>query len=409
MRHVAAVTDISPIPVGTRLVHIGLAKTGTTALQSSLHNCREALAEHGVEYAGTRRHSRTAATAITFDQIPTGFPADAAKRWARLARSIRNSQADRLILSSEILAGITPSRAQKLVSDLGGSVQIVLTTRPLANILASRWQQRVQEGQTRAYADWLHELFGTGRGGPGNPSFWERFDLARQIARWGPIIGEENITFVVLNPRDRSMLLHSFEGLLALPIGSLAPDSALTNPSLGYREIATLTAFNRAFVASGRTRAEFLHALRGKALVDLKTDPARSPSMRIATPRWAAEAANEVVRPWIVALRASDAQVIGDPEHLLVDPEDFEETSQAPTEIDTESAGELAYLMYEAGVNYGEKQGLRAAKLGGDASRAAQASDERPHPLSRAASKVIGTLPDAVATRLESPRGQFDR
>jgi hypothetical protein len=409
MRHVAAVTDIRPIPVGTRLVHIGLAKTGTTALQSSLHNCRAVLAEHGVEYAGTRRHSRTAATAITYDKLPTGFPADAAKRWARLARSVRNSQADRVILSSEVLAGITPSRAQRLVSDLGGSVQIVLTTRPLANIVASRWQQRVQEGQTRTYADWLHELFGIDRSGPGNASFWRRFDLAGQIGRWGPIIGEENITIVVLDPRDRSMLLHSFEGLLGLPTGSLVPDSSLTNPSLGYREISALSAFNRAFTASGRTHEEFLHALRGKALTDLKTDPARPPSMRIATPRWAAEAANEAVRPWIAALRASEARVIGDPEHLLVDPEDFEEAPRAPTEIDTESAGEIAFLMYEAGLKYGEKRGLRAARRGGGASPPGEPPDERPHRLRRAASKVIGALPDAVATRLESARGQFDR
>ncbi len=404
MRHVTAVSEISPVPVGTRLVHIGPAKTGTTALQGSLHSCRETLAKHGVEYAGKRRHSRTATTAITYERMPAGFRTDAPKQWARLARSIRTSRADRVILSSEILAGMSSSRAEQLVADLGGSVQIVLTTRPLANIVASRWQQQVQEGQTQAYTDWLHELFGTDRGSRGKPGFWQRFDLAGQIDRWGPIIGEENITFVVLDPKDRSMLLHSFEALLALPTGSLTPDSSLTNPSLDHRQIAALAAFNRAFVADGRDRTEFLHALRGKALEGLKVEPVQSPSVKIATPRWVAEAANDAASPWIAALRASDAQVIGDPEHLLVDPADFEEAPKAPTEIATAAAGELAYLMYVAGTKYGAKQALRAAKRRTEASLAAQPPTRR-HPLRRAATKVIGLLPDAVATRVGPPRG----
>ncbi len=152
------------------------------------------------------------------------------------------------------------------------------------------------------------------------PGFWLRYDLARHIKRWAPIVGEENITFVILDPADRGMLLGAFEGLLGLPSGLLVPDSSLTNPSLPHPEIEMLAAFNRAFRASGRSRTEFVQAIRGKAVVDFKADPEALKLGRIMTPRWAAERANQAAQPWIEAVEASQAQVIGNLDHLLVDP-----------------------------------------------------------------------------------------
>ncbi|MEZ5191704.1 MAG: hypothetical protein R2734_03745 [Nocardioides sp.] len=43
------------LPVGSRLVHIGPHKTGSTAIQSALHDVRDRLAEYDVHYAGSRR------------------------------------------------------------------------------------------------------------------------------------------------------------------------------------------------------------------------------------------------------------------------------------------------------------------------------------------------------------------
>lgn len=378
MRQVDQVSDITPVPEGVRLVHIGPAKTGTTTLQGALHSRREELANHDVEYAGKRRHSRPAMVGIAYASPPDGYPADVGKRWRRLAAGVHRSRARRVILSSEILARTSPSRARTLVHDLGGHVQIVLTMRPLAQILASRWQQSVQDEMSQGYTDWLEDLFGLTPGASGRPSFWLRYDLGGHIRRWGPIVGEENITFIILNPQDRGMLLRSFEGLLGLPEGTLIPDPSLTNPSLGYPEIELLSAFNREFLAGGHGRAEFIRAVRGSVVGDLKTDPGRATS-KIKTPRWAAEAANERAQTWIDAVRASDAQVIGDLEHLLVEPADFDVDPQPPHEISTQSAGELAYRMYRAGLAYGERSGRQArdAELADQAATVAVASPRR--------------------------------
>ena len=44
------------LPDGSRLLHIGPHKTGTTTVQAALHQSRAALAEHGVHLAGSNAH-----------------------------------------------------------------------------------------------------------------------------------------------------------------------------------------------------------------------------------------------------------------------------------------------------------------------------------------------------------------
>lgn len=345
------------VPVGTRLVHIGPAKTGTTTLQGALHTCRQAMAEHGVEYAGRRRHSRQAAVGIAYANPPESYPANPELKWKKLATRVRSSSADRIILSSELLACTPQDRGRTLVDDLGGRVHLVLTLRPLAAILASRWQQSIQDGFRLGYADWLAGVFRQDSGTSTRSDFWLRYDLAGHLRRWGPLVGEANITFVVLDPADRGMLLASFEQLLGLPEGLLIPDASLTNPSLPHPEIEMLAAFNRAFFEHGHSRTEYVRALRGHSVREFKADPESLRLDRIHTPRWAAVRANEAAASWSEAVRASDARVVGNLDHLLVDPADYEESPRIPTELTTFGAGALALQLYRAGLRYGDRLG----------------------------------------------------
>lgn len=381
------------IPVGTRLLHIGPAKTGTTTLQGALHTCRAAMAEHGVEYAGRRRHSRQAAVGIAYVTPPEGYPANLELKWKKLAAGVRGSSAERIIVSSELLARTSQSRGRTLIDDLGGSVHLVLTMRPLAAILASRWQQSIQDEFRSGYAGWLEGIFGQESGTSTRPDFWLRYDLAGHLRRWGPLVGEDNITFVVLDPADRGMLLHSFEQLLGLPEGLLVPDSSLTNPSLPHPEIEMLAAFNRAFFDHGHSRTEYVRAVRGHSVRDFKADPGVLRAGRILTPRWAAERANEAALSWIEAVRASDARVVGNLEHLLVDSADYEENPQTPTELSADGAGALAFQLYRAGLRYGERLGREqlAAELAArdEAASADQArASTIPRPTGRWASRL---------------------
>lgn len=275
-----------------------------TSDPGALHTCREAMAEHGVEYAGRRRHSRQAAVGIAYATPPEGYSDNLEVKWKKLAAKVRNSSAERIIISSELLARTSQTRGRMLVEDLGGNVHLVLTLRPLAAILPSRWQQSIQDEYRVGYAGWLEGVFGQESGQSTRPDFWLRYDLAGHLRRWGPVVGEKNITFVMLDPADRGMLLHSFEQLLGLPEDLLVPDSSLTNPSLPHPEIEMLAAFNRAFYTHGHTRTEYVRAVRGHSVRDFKADPEALRAGRIQTPRWAAERANAAAQAWIEAVRA---------------------------------------------------------------------------------------------------------
>lgn len=56
---------LAALPAGTRLLHIGPHKTGTTAIQGALFAAKDMLPEHGVEFPATSRHPMEAALAAS--------------------------------------------------------------------------------------------------------------------------------------------------------------------------------------------------------------------------------------------------------------------------------------------------------------------------------------------------------
>jgi len=394
---VNSIDDIAPIPVGTRLVHIGPPKTGTSALQGAFHHSRDALAVHGVEYAGRLRHSRVAMMAAAYDRVPEGYPADAEQRWARLAQSIQESQADRLVLSSETLAGISEAKIAPFLEAMAGPVHIVITLRPMASILASNWQQSIQDEMTLSYDRWLARTLDPGAGNPAKSAFWRRHNLGHQLDLWIPLVGAENITVLVLDPEDRGMLFAAFEALVGVPGGTLTPDPKVSNPSFPYDEIEMLRAFNTRFREGGGSRAEYLKNAREAVIHRRPAASIENPaSASISTPRWAAEAANEKIRPWVEQARDCGVNVVGDLAHLFVDPVKFEPDPVAPSQVGVGEAGDLAYRLYRVGVEYGVRQGRLALRE----ELRAQAEAER---LAReAASSPASRLRRSAGTRVRN-------
>jgi hypothetical protein len=378
-------TRVEAFPRGSRVVHIGPPKTGTTAVQSALFRRRGELAAYGVAYPGRRRHERAAVSAVAFDELPAGLPAGAERRWQRFAREIRESTADRVVVSSEAFSFAPDSRLPRIVEDLGGSgLQVVVTARPLASIMPSRWQQSVQNYQIGSYQEWLERLFADGAAD--DPSFgplWRRLRVDRLVQRWGAYVGEENVTLVVLDPADRSMLLSTFEGLLGLPTGFLAPAGGKPNESLPYPEIEMLRAFNRRFRTEGYSHALYVRAIRKRAMRQIKAlGPTVMPPSPIVTPAWAIERANLVGAEMAEVLGSTAVRVIGDLAHLVGAVSD-DRPSNPPTAVSVESAAEIAYAMFLAGRS--EAPSERPAE------RPSERPAERPPPAQTSA--------DAVAAR----------
>ena len=211
------------LPPGTRLLHIGPSKTGTTSLQASMWEARAAMLAQGVHYAGATRHSSLAARSAA--QIRGFYSEDDSPppewHWRGILREIRAAGDDRVVLSSEFLAHAREEAVRSMVEELDRErVQVVISLRPIARMLTSLWQQRVQSGSVKTFTEWLEGNLGRQGAIPDRP-VWHQHRHGRLVQRWADVVGRERVTVVIVDSADHGWLLRAFEALLALRPGTL--------------------------------------------------------------------------------------------------------------------------------------------------------------------------------------------
>ncbi|MBS4752044.1 hypothetical protein KG112_04385 [Nocardioides sp. zg-ZUI104] len=338
--------DAVPVlPDGGRLLHIGLPKTGTTALQAALWNTRDELEARGAHNVSRGQHERRVALTATGEVPSYWAPAEA--RWAELALEFRTCPSRVTFWSSESLSTASPQRIAYLAEQLGDRAHIVTTLRALAPQLSSRWQQGLRRGNTAGLETWLRQRFaevgvdGTVHAtGPAEHLVLHRFSPRRILEQWGAVYGEENLVFVIPAPNDRDGVLRVFERLLGVPAGLLQAPAG-SNRSLPFPEAELLRRFAAHYARAGGDRDTWMRTagdLRRVGLQDIADGATPYP---ITVPRWAAEQANEYAHAWGEALAASAATVVGDVRHLLVDPERFPDQAAVPAQVDLDSAGRM--------------------------------------------------------------------
>lgn len=301
------------LPAGTRLLHIGPHKTGTTSLQSAFHTHRREVGSQGVHYTGPNRQPMQAAHAITGKPSPyADGKTPPESRWRDLVREVDGAGNKRVVISSEGFADADDAGARRVITDLGpGRVHVVITLRPLVSILPSQWQQYVQGGMTLAYEAWLEAMFNQPPGKT-TPSFWHRHRHDRLVDRWAKAAGRSNVTVIVADDADRDRVLRVFERMTGLREGSLVPESDLANRSLTLPEIETVRAFNVAFRTEGLGTQLHTKVMRFGAAEHLKQREPGPDEPRIETPTWAVERAGEIAKEIVAGIGASGVRVIGD-------------------------------------------------------------------------------------------------
>ncbi len=309
------------LPEGTRLVHIGPHKTGTTSLQAALWNGRPAMLEQGVRHVGRTRNPASAVRAVTGQASSTSVDTPPSIRhWHDLVREARGAREPRVVVSSEFFAWATPDVIRRIVHDLDPErIRIAVTLRPLARILPSHWQQDVQAGTLMAYEPWLERLFEPPAGQPA-PAFWTLHRHDRLIARWAEVVGPDRLTAVVVDDRDHALVLRTFERLLGLSPGTLVAEPDLANRSLTRAEVEAVRAFNLAARADGLGKALHAKVMRYGAAAHMKLSPPDPAEPRIETPQSALDRAGEVAREMVAGISASGVRVAGDLDSLTVVP-----------------------------------------------------------------------------------------
>lgn len=332
------------LPEGTRLLHIGPPKTGTSALQSACHACRKAMREQGVRYAGAAKQASTAAYAVTRRVHPSTGKPPSMRHWNSLVREVRGARERRVLISSEFFAGATDEQAAKIVRDLDTArVHIAITLRPLAKILASRWQQNVQEGARIQYEEWLHAVLDTPESDHGK-RFWSRQRHDALVRRWVGVTGADRVTVVIVDESHHDALLRNFEEMLGLTSGTLHPQQDASNRSMTLEEIEAVRTFNEQFFADHFSKALHYKLMARGAALHMKSRTPATTEARLVTPSWAIEKANRFGTEVAASIRELDVNVVGDLEALVV-PLPSAESGAAASNAVKQIAPEIASRM----------------------------------------------------------------
>jgi hypothetical protein len=334
--------DVRPFRTGTRVLHIGPHKTGTTTLQAACHHSREGMAAQGVHYAGPNGQPMAAAIAAAQGRaLPTHAEA-ATDRWQELLEEIRASTADRVLVSSEFFADAPAERVPAITEALDPArLEVVVTLRPLVKILPSQWQQYMQNRMVIPYASWLEEQL-IAESTTVTPSFWRRHRHDRLVRRWVDVVGVDRLTVVVVDDRDKQMLTSTFEQLLALRPGTLRSEGS-ANRSLTWVEVEMLRAFNQLWRDRGWSEADYTALVRFGAARHLQQRRPGPEEERLRTPQWAVDRAVAIQKEMLADIEATGVRIIGEPALLTAPGAVPEVGDNAPvTEVPVDIAARLS-------------------------------------------------------------------
>jgi hypothetical protein len=240
--------DVPRLPDDAILLHIGLHKTGTTAVQSMFAAARNDLAAVGVSYPGKDPSHHAAALALIGS--PDGFrgtqeATDAV--WQNLARDAAADPA-RTVISSEFLSRADADTIRRFVAEFGlERTYVVVGVRHLASVALSAWQQSLKAGRTNTLTQWLKHNFVRDENGRLAGRYWEAQNPARTVQKWVDVVGPDRVFVVVIDDEDHSQLPRVFETLLGLRRGTIGDRPVRqANRSMTATEADLLRAVNSA-------------------------------------------------------------------------------------------------------------------------------------------------------------------
>lgn len=342
-----------PIASDGVLLHIGVHKTGTTAIQAALADARDDLERQGVRYPGKLQAQHRAALAVLgrpWGWNNRGGSVLDREHFTRLAARTKEAPG-RVVISSEFFCEAPEETAREVVRDLGGDrVHVVVTLRNLGKLLPSSWQQYLKYGLTTEYPAWLEDVFATPGSSKISPTFWKRHDHGAVIERWAAAAGADNVTVLVLENVDRSAMFVSFAELLGVSSETLSTRMELTsNRSMTAAEAELLVQLNERVKSQMQWTDYVRFVRRGVALgmvENRKPGPDEAP---LVTPEWALDAAAAEGTRSVERIRASGVRVLGDLDALAVRVTNSGTDGAIPRQVPIDAAVEaLASVMAAA-------------------------------------------------------------
>lgn len=352
--------DVDPFPEGSRIIHIGPPKTGTSALQDACRDASASMLEQGVRYAGLQLRQALPAWAATgLPMIGPRPHVPPIRWWTALLEELDAAQEPRVLYSSEVFAEASEEAIERIARDVGPQIQVLVTLRPIDSVLASQWQQSVQHGTDLSLDDYLRRVLGDADHPPADPRPLRVFRQGALVERWAAVVGHDRVTVLVLDRRDPTFLLRHAEALLALRPGTLKATSVPANRSLTLPEAEVLRHLNRQAAAARLQPSTRARLLKSGAAAFTKERPAARDAAPIRLPAWARARAHELGAEAAGQLGASAVRVVGDPAMLVPEPPGPDDAPFEPRDawVDPETAATMAMgVAFATGLRLGRNQ-----------------------------------------------------
>lgn len=220
------------------ILHIGLPKTGSSALQYSFDTNRERLAEAGVFYAAQETPAESALGHITSgngDQLLRHLIRD--DRWpyhdfsdlpAAFERIYVDPRFDTTLISNEILSRVPPEMLQRFVDEVvaGRDLTVVAYIRDLYGHARSAWMQDIKRGGFGGdFATFLTEKY--------------RPPQIRHLRRYEQVVGRERLRVVHYESNSKRLLPSFFEAA-GIQVAGMDIEPPVINRSLSREEVDVL-------------------------------------------------------------------------------------------------------------------------------------------------------------------------
>jgi len=348
---VALLPEVPPMSADGVLLHIGVHKTGTTAIQAALADARPELRAHDVSYPGKLQAQHRAALALLQRHwgwnTRGGSVLDPA-HFEKLANRV-NRHRGRVVISSEFFCEADADKARTVVDALGSQrLHVVVTLRNLGRLLPSSWQQYLKYGLTTPYEAWLTDIFNQPGSSKMSPTFWRRHDHGAVVERWAAAVGPERLTVLVLEDVDRSAVFVTFAQMLGIAPEVLTSRMELTsNRSMTAAEAALLMQLNARVKKQMQWEEYVRFVRRGVALGMVEGRTPADTEQRLVTPDWALDAAAEAGNRAADAIAASGVHILGNLDTLRNRiPGEPSETEQ-PVDVPLEAAVQAIITVIE--------------------------------------------------------------
>jgi hypothetical protein len=222
----------------TVYLHIGLPKTGTTFLQTTMWENKRALRKQGFLYPGTNRMDHYHASQEVRGASPARMGRNAGV-WQRLVDKLAAWDGDGLI-SHEFFSMATAEQAKAAVAALApAEVQLVVTVRSYVLQFPAVWQEALKMNSDLGFDEFMDRaLAGKLRGGWS----WQSQDIPQVLGNWAEAVPADRITVVTVPPpgAPRGLLWERWKEAIGIDDSRFDLDVSYANESLGAAQAALL-------------------------------------------------------------------------------------------------------------------------------------------------------------------------